>query len=56
MPGLQHHMGLDILTLLLANNKGADQPARPRSPISAFDIRYLKSKATMSDFPNSRFC
>ena len=26
-----------------ANNKGADQPAHPRSPISAFVIRLLKS-------------
>ena len=26
-----------------ANNKGADQPARPRSLISAFVIRLLKS-------------
>ena len=26
-----------------ANNKGADQPAHPRSLISAFVIRYLES-------------
>ena len=26
-----------------ANNKGADQPARPRSLISAFVVRYLDS-------------
>ena len=36
-------------TLMLANNKGADQPAHPRSLISAFVIRYLKSKVTRSD-------
>ena len=39
-PGIQHHMG--NLTLLLANNKGANQAALPRSQISAFVIRYLK--------------
>ena len=27
-----------------ANNKGADQPAHPRSQISAFVIRSLQSK------------
>ena len=27
----------------VANNKGADQPAHPRSPISTFVIRFLKS-------------
>ena len=27
----------------LTNNKGADQPAHPRSLISAFVIRFLKS-------------
>ena len=32
------------LTLLLANNKGADQPAHPCSLFSAFVICYLKSK------------
>ena len=37
------------LTLMLANNKGADQPAHPCSLISAFVIRYLKSKVTRSD-------
>ena len=26
-----------------ANNKGADQPAHPRSPISTFLIRFLES-------------
>ena len=31
----------EILTLLLANNKGAEQPAHPRSLISTFVIRYL---------------
>ena len=36
-------------TLLLANNKGADQPAHPRSLISAFVIHYMKSKVTRSD-------
>ena len=36
-------------TLMLANNKGADQPAHPRSLISAFVIRYLKSKVTWFD-------
>ena len=40
-------------TLMLANNKGADQPAHPRSLVSAFVIRYLKSKVTRSD--NSLF-
>ena len=39
----------EILTFLLANNKGADQPARPRSLISAFVIRYISSKVTRSD-------
>ena len=29
------------LLLLYANNKGADQPAHPRSLISAFVVRYL---------------
>ena len=29
------------LTLVHVNNKGADQPAHPRSLISAFVIRYL---------------
>ena len=31
----------ETLTLLHANIKGADQPAHPRSLISAFDIRYV---------------
>ena len=35
------------LTLLLANNKGTDQPAHARSLVSAFVIRYLK--VTRSD-------
>ena len=30
------------LTMVHANNKGADQPAHPCSLISAFVIRYLK--------------
>ena len=43
-PGLQHHMDLSAknLTLVHANIEGADQPARPRTLISAFVIRYLK--------------
>ena len=36
-------------TLLLSNNKRADQPAHPHSLISAFVLRYLKSKLTRSD-------
>ena len=36
----------ETLALLLANNKGADQSAHPHSLISAFVIRYLKSKVT----------
>ena len=46
-PGLQnHHIGLDAktMTLLFAYNKGADQPAHPRSLISAFVIRCLKNR------------
>ena len=39
----------ETLTLLLVNNKGADQPAHPRSLISAIVIRFLKSKVTRSD-------
>ena len=39
----------ETLTLLFTNIKGADQPAHPRSLISVFVIRYLKSKATRSD-------
>ena len=39
----------EIQTLLLANNKCTDQPAHPRSLISASIIRYLRSKATGSD-------
>ena len=35
------------LTLLLAINKGAEQPAHPRSLISDFVFRYLKSKVTI---------
>ena len=35
--------------LLLADNKGADQPTHPRNLISTFVSRYLKSKATRSD-------
>ena len=37
------------LTLLLANNKGADQPAHTRSLTSTFVICYLKSEITRSD-------
>ena len=36
----------EILTLLLDNNKSADQPAHPHSLISAFIIPYLKNKVT----------
>ena len=43
-PGLHDHYG--PITFLLANNKGADQPAHSRSLISAFVIRYMKSKET----------
>ena len=39
----------ETLNLLLANNKGAYQPAHPRSLVSAFVIRYLKSKETRSN-------
>ena len=39
----------ETVTLLLANNKCADQPAHPRSLISAFIIRFLKNKVTGSD-------
>ena len=39
----------ETLTLLLANNKGADQPAHLHSMISAFVSCYLKSKVTRSD-------
>ena len=34
---------LESLTLLYANNKGADQPVHPRSLISTFVIHYLES-------------
>ena len=48
-PGLQHNMGLDAktLTLLLAKNNGADQPANPRRLLSAFVIHYLKTRSYM---------
>ena len=39
------HMGLDARKPVFegfANNKGADQPAHPRSLISAFVIRFLE--------------
>ena len=36
----------DILTLLHANNKVADQPAHPRSLVSTFVIRFLESIIT----------
>ena len=39
----------ETLDLLLANNKGAYQPAHPSSLFNAFVIRYLKSKTTTSD-------
>ena len=32
-----------------ANNKGADQPAHPRSLISAFNIRLLENKLSRLD-------
>ena len=41
-----HHLGLDARKPVfggVANNTGADQPAHPRSLISAFVIRYLES-------------
>ena len=37
------------LTVLLANNKGADEHAHLCSLINAFAIRYLKSELTTSD-------
>ena len=37
----------ETLTLLLANNKGTDQHAYPRSLISAFIIHYLKTVVTL---------
>ena len=40
------HMGLDARKPVFggfSNNTGADQPAHPRSLISAFVIRYLES-------------
>ena len=37
----------ETLSLLLANNKGADQPAHRRSLISAFIIRYQKITVTL---------
>ena len=39
----------ETLTLMLANNKGADQPVHLRSLISAFVIRHLNSKVSRSD-------
>ena len=45
----------ETLTLLLANNKGTEQPARTSSLISAFIIRYLKSKVTESDISGFSF-
>ena len=35
--------GYGYLVVFLANKIHADQPAHPRSPISAFVIRFLKS-------------
>ena len=37
----------ETLTLLLLNNKGADQPVHPGSLISALVISYLNSKVTI---------
>ena len=53
--GHQHHTGLDARTpdYVACKQEGAYHPAHPRSLISAFSIRYLKSKATGSDI--SRF-
>ena len=33
----------EYLSSVVSNNKGADQPAHPRSLISAFGIRFLES-------------
>ena len=38
-----YHMGLDARKPVFANHKGTDQPAHPRSLISAFVIRFLES-------------
>ena len=38
------------LSLLHANNIGADQPVHPRSMISAFVILYLESTSSMQNF------
>ena len=44
----------ETLTLLLANNKGIDQPAHTRSLVSAFVIlNDLKSKVARSDISRS---
>ena len=42
---VRYYFGLDARKLSsgFANNKGADQPARPRNLISAFVIRLLES-------------
>ena len=45
MSGFNWASTLGNLTLLLAKNKGADQPAHPRSLISSHVICYLKSIA-----------
>ena len=45
IPGLQHHMDLD---LVLENNNGVDHPAHPCSPISAFVIRCLKNRVVLN--------
>ena len=43
------------LVLPYANNKGSDQPAHPRSLISAFDVRFLDSRIpTLAEFKLSR--
>ena len=42
--------------MLYANNKGADQPAHPRSLISAFVVRCLDSIILPVFKPLSSFC
>ena len=43
------------LTLMLANNKGADQPVHSCSLISTFVIHYLKHRVAGSDMSISSF-
>ena len=38
-----------------ADNKGADQPAHPCSLVSAFAIRYLKSKSIVVKLLHAKF-